>query len=328
MNTRSPYLFLLVLFLLATFSGSASEQSRLGFEMNKGQWPSQVQYKADLKNGRLFLEGNKFTYVYYNPSNLEVNKEGGRSLPESDATVHCHAYAVHFAGATETVARAMMKMKGYVNYFTGNDPSKWASHAGVYEQVFYPNLYPSIDMLVYSRDGNLKYDFIVNDPGVLGKIRLDYEGVDGLSIEGGNLVLKTSVNEVVEQKPYAYQEVNGARREVGCRYVLDQNTVSFQLLTSYDPSLPLVIDPVIVASTYAGSTLVTWGFCGTFDAHGNIFTGGISFGVGYPVTTGAFDVTYGGGIDIGISKMDSTEVRSCMPRIWEGATGITLTAWW
>ena len=76
------------------------------------------------------------------------------------------------------------------------------------------------------------------------------------------------------------------------------------MLSSYDPSFPLVIDPVIVVSTYAGSTRVTWGFCATYDDYGNIFTGGLSFGIGYPVTTGAFDVTFSGGVDIGISKMN------------------------
>jgi len=313
MNIRSPYSILFVFFLLVCINVSGREPENSShhiFETNKGQWPEQVQFKTDLNSGRLFLEANRFTFVYYNPADLDgahhqAGLENVSSLPNPDATVHCHAYKVEFVGATSSpVVQGKIKKAGHVNYFIGNDPARWASHANRYEQVMYTDLYPAVDMLVYSQEGNLKYDFIVKDPAQHNRIRLSYEGVDGMALVNGDLLLKTSVNEIIEQRPYAYQVVNGEKKEVRCRYVLEKNIVSFDLLSSYDPAIPLVIDPALIVSTYAGSTLVTWGFCATYDDYGNIFTGGLSFGVGYPVTTGAFDVTFSGGVDIGISKMN------------------------
>ena len=49
----------------------------------------------------------------------------------------------------------------YANYFIGNDPSKWATHARVFQALLYKNIYPNIDVRYYSENGRLKYDLIV-----------------------------------------------------------------------------------------------------------------------------------------------------------------------
>jgi hypothetical protein len=46
-----------------------------------------------------------------------------------------------------------------------------------------------------------------------------------------------------------------------------------------------------------------WGFTATYDLAGNGYSGGIVFGVDFPVSTGAYQVQFGGGqLDIGILK--------------------------
>src|SRR5258705_5886360 len=41
--------------------------SHLSFTENKGQWESNILFQADFRGGRLFLEKNDFTYVFYHP---------------------------------------------------------------------------------------------------------------------------------------------------------------------------------------------------------------------------------------------------------------------
>ena len=55
-----------------------------------------------------------------------------------------------------------------------------------------------------------------------------------------------------QHKPVTYQVIDGTRREVESRYVIDANEVGFEI-GAYDRAQPLVIDPVLTYSTYFGN---------------------------------------------------------------------------
>jgi hypothetical protein len=65
---------------------------------------------------------------------------------------------------------------------------------------------------------------------------------------------------------------------------------------SWDRSKPLLIDPLLVFSTYSGSRGDNFGFTATYDTGGHFYSGGIVDNEqgSYPVTVGAFQTTYGG----------------------------------
>ena len=73
--------------------------------------------------------------------------------------------------------------------------------------------------------------------------------------------------------------------------------MGFEITEEYDKTKTLVIDPTLVFATYTGSTEDNWGMSACYDALGNGYTTGISFGPGYPITTGAFQQTWGGGVN-------------------------------
>ena len=118
------------------------------------------------------------------------------------------------------------------------------------------------------------------------------------------------VARVLELAPFAYQvSESGDTLPVECHYKLDKNVVSFSL-GSYDRGQPVVIDPVLVFSSYSGSTADNWGYTATYDSHGNLYGGGIAFSVGYPVTFGAYQTQFcasasGTTTDVAITKFDS-----------------------
>ncbi len=86
-------------------------------------------------------------------------------------------------------------------------------------------------------------------------IRLSFEGVDALRIDAhGNLVLTTSAGEIVQKAAVAYQESGGRRKCVRARYRLQgKNGVAFAL-GKYDRNRPLVIDPILMYSTFLGGS--------------------------------------------------------------------------
>ena len=303
--------------------------SQLRFTENKGQWDSRIFFKSPLPNGNLLIEKNGFYFVLLSPQDMSHIHHPGHAKNET-VLVHGHAFRETFIGADpSSLATGNNAYPDYANYYLGNNPKFWASGARVFAQMQYQNLYHGIDMLMYGNEENpLRYDFIINPGADAAQIKLGYEGTTGLRVEGGDLRIGTSVGDLLEQRPFAYQEVNGFKQQVACYFVLNDSVVSFAFPKGYDKRLPLIIDPNIVFATYTGSTADNWGYTATYDDNGNMYVGGLVNAIpnpysndptAYPVTTGAFQVTWGGGTggfngigngidwpcDIGIAKFSS-----------------------
>ncbi|HSY77730.1 MAG TPA: PKD domain-containing protein, partial [Bacteroidia bacterium] len=114
-------------------------------------------------------------------------------------------------------------------------------------------------------------------------------------IQDGQLFIHTEIGDIAQARPVAYQEIDGKKVNVDCDFVLNNDVVGFNIKGNYNASLPLVIDPTLIFSTFSGSTADNWGMSATYDAVSNAYTSGICFGVGYPTTPGAFQITFQGG---------------------------------
>ncbi len=313
-------LLISILFLFVILNVKGLEKDTLTFRKaafveNKNQWPQQVLYKVLISNGNLWLEKNTLTFDINKPEDLKAiadfksqagtNNENGVPFP---TRMRHHTYKVRFIGANPNpIMEAQNAYDSYENYFIGEDKNKWATHVKTYQSVIYKDLYEGIDLLLYQHEGFLKWDFKVAPNYAAENINLQYEGVDKLSIIGNNLVIKTSVNKIVEMAPYSYQiDTNGNKIDIACKYKLEDNRVSFIFPKGYNPNWETVIDPILVFGSYSGSTVDNWGYTATFDSQGFLFAGGNAFGNGYPYTTGAFDTTFSAGTcDIVISKYDT-----------------------
>ena len=146
---------------------SHSHSHSLSFVENRGQWHHNVRFRADLGDlNALFVEPRAFTYTYYNMDDVaQLHDLSQASVEEKNAfRLHGHTYKVRFLGASNTTPiTGYDKRSDYNNYFIGKDPTRWASHAEIFDRVTYSNLYEGIDLTVYSRDAALKYDFVVSE---------------------------------------------------------------------------------------------------------------------------------------------------------------------
>lgn len=284
----------------------------LAFVENKNQWVAPVKYKANLPGGSVFLTKEGFTYSYYSLEDIHRIHELGHKNPgmsKAKEIVNCHAYSVTFSGANSAPEiSAEKKKKYYHNYFLGNDPSKWAGKVSVFEKVTYHDLYPGINASVYSNGTSMKYDFIVAPGARPGNIKMHFDGVMPQLLDNGNMLIRTSVNQLEEGAPYVYQVINGKETIVPCKYVLDKKTgtVSFDFPQGYNNALELVIDPDLVFATYSGGTGSTFGFSATYDNEGSLYAGGECFDNGWPTTLGAFQENWEDAVDAGINKYNAT----------------------
>lgn len=301
----------LLSFLLLSIAAFAHEKdslasAQLRFVENKGQWDARIRYKADLNEGYLQCLANGLQFVFRNQAQYQkllsykmtpVNKE---AHPDpSDYLIDCHAYRANFVNSNKDVLITPSgRGDDYSNFFLGNDQSKWASHVLNYQKISYLDLYNHIDLELLENDHLLKYQFILHKGANARDIVMEYEGVDNMAIQQRNLIIKTSVNQVTELAPIAFQIINGQRTEIPCRFALKKNRLSFEFPEGYNKDYDLVIDPVLIFSTYSGSLADNWGFTATYDDQGNTYSGGICFNIpvnGYPVSPGAFQVNFGGG---------------------------------
>lgn len=273
---------------------------------NKGQWHSAVHFRADIPNGHLYLDDDGFTYQLFDEevlSNIHHNR-----TDYSFESMRMHVVKTRFVGANPASSFDRAEpSEHYYNYYIGSDSTRWASHVRSFEWVKRKGLYSGVDMQVYRKNNAVKYDLIVAPGADVSQIELDYDGAEELQLIDGQLHVHTSLQNYVEQPPFAYQVINGRFTKVECHYVLDGKTLRFEFPDGFNENHELVIDPEISFSTYIGSLSSNFGYTATYDDDGNLYAGVIVFGTAYPTTAGAFDEEHNGGtIDMGITKFNAT----------------------
>ena len=283
--------------------------SSLRIIANAGQWDSHIQYRVRLHGGDIYFEQDRLTYHFYQvPLERGHNTRDAKPFGLRQPKVYSHAFQTRFVGANpQPELVPAQRQPEYHNYFLGNDPNRWAGGVPLYGVLTYAGLYPGIDLRIYGSGEAMKYDFLVAPGSDPRQIALRFDGADKVSInEAGHLLIRTSIREVEEMPPVAYQVIAGRKQAVACAFVLKDQVLTYALPEGYDPAYPLVIDP-LVFSTYSGSVSDNWGFTATYDEAGNAYAGGIqrdaTVGTGYPVTLGAYQSTFMGGTsDVTISK--------------------------
>lgn len=295
-----------VSFFCLLFTTSSSITAQVKFIQNKGQWPEKALYKASLSQGDLWLTDSGLLFSLWDPAAAEQmhNRSQNRFLLKR------HAFYLHFQGGhVNTVVPTGPASEEYYNYFLGNDPSHWASGIHAYESLMVPDLYPGIDLELLSENGTLKYNLICRKPENLKLVKLQYLGVDSLQLHYNHLEVYTTVAQFSDAMPLVTGESDAGTKPVKANYVLYGNTIGVELAED-GPAVryqKLTIDPVLVFSTYSGSKADNFGCTGTYDDQGNGFSGGTVFGVGFPISIGAFQTVFGGGKSEGIGYGDARD---------------------
>jgi len=281
-----------ILFILVLIAPGMVALGQPEWVINRGQWADCVAFQTRLNAGVLWTERAGFTYQLFNPEELgrlHTTRESG-----DVELLHGHTFKVRFVNGFAQSLAGGDEQQHYYNYYTSPNLSAHVSHCTAYGRARLLEVYPGIDVQLYSTGKQLKYDWIVAPGARPENIRVAYDDAKVSLVHrerGSELVLETSVQTIIEKQPFAYQIVNGIMQEVSCDYVLEGNVVSFQL-GHYNETLPLIIDPEIAFSTYIGSPANSWGFTACDDSQGNLIAGAAVFAPDYPTTTGAFSVTF------------------------------------
>jgi len=130
-----------------------------------------------------------------------------------------------------------------VNYFIGNDESKWRSDIQTSRAVLYKELYPNIDLKVYGIEKQIEYDFVVKPGGEVSDIIFEYQNIEKTRLDKeGNLAIKTKFGELEHTKPVCYQVIEGERVEIKTEFMkIGDNNYGFKV-KGYNRTSPTFVD--------------------------------------------------------------------------------------
>jgi hypothetical protein len=279
----------------------------LSFEANRGQTDPQVKFLARGEGYRLFLTSTGGAVL--DLAETKKRQPGGQNLTAALSPARPDGGArtllgLNLVGANNAVrATGSTKLPGKSNYLFGRTRKDWRTGIPNYGKVSYQHIYPGVDLTYRGNQQQLEYDFVVApgaDPSV---ITLDLTGTDALDIDAdGNLLLRIAGRQFVQRKPAIYQQARGVRRPVAGSYALKGSRVSFAV-ESYDRSIPLMIEPVLVYATYLGGGSSDQGTSVAVDPAGVAYVSGITTSADFPAVAGA-TVTRGGS-DIFVTKLNA-----------------------
>jgi hypothetical protein len=256
-----PHVVRAALLALTVAAGYGRAGLPLAFEHNIGQAEAGARYVARGRGYRIVFE------------------QGGATLSSESGTVRMNwrnanrRSRIHGRGAA----------KGIANYLNGAR-EEWRTGIPLYSGVQYDDLYPGIDLAFYGSEGQLEYDFILHPGADPSQIGIRFDGVKGLQLDGGELVLRTADGELRHRRPRIYQDGPEGRHEVAGEYVLLAAREAGFRVPAYDRGRALIIDPVLSYSTYVGGSGDdrAWGIA--VDAAGCAYVAGETWSANFPRT--------------------------------------------
>lgn len=265
--------------ILSESAGALNETTKslpLPFEANRGQADADVKFVGRGNGVGLLLKQDEAVLALRERSDCQDKTRGG---PAEHSPASSCRLRMKLEGANSSpFVSGVQPQQARASYFIGNDPSKWIRGVETYSGVSYASVYRGVDLTFHGASQQLEYDFTVAPGADPKEIRLRFEGANAVELaSGGALILHTPVGDLTHKQPVAYQETAGVRLPVAAEFrQFADGAIGFDV-GDYDRARPLVIDPVLVYSTYVGGSASDQGTGIVVDSNGNSYITGDSF---------------------------------------------------
>ena len=282
----------------------------LAFERNDGQAPAEARYLARSRGNTLLVDPLGATLCLESGTQRQTRRVAANGKPalrrtSPAGTVHTASVRMQLVGGRKSApVVAAEPLPGHVNYVVGKDPSLWKTNVPTFARVTSHGVYPGVDLAYYGNGKQLEYDFVVHPGADPAGIRVQLTGADRLDVDPlGDLLIHTRVGLLRQERPVAYQEIEGRRQPVAARYELDGEVLAFQV-GEFDHTRPLVIDPLLNYSTYLGGSGDDLGTGVGVDGSGNAYVVGTTFSPNFP-TVSAAQPSRQGTQDVFVTKLNA-----------------------
>jgi hypothetical protein len=249
------------------------KQSSQTFQLieNRGQsdLPENVVAYFNSQTQALFIEKNKIRVVVYDPADIKKNKleqsvNGKFNVSKSKKNVqyHYNSFTISFKGSNGF--SELIKGKTFEtqrNYFSGKSSKKWITDVSSYGEITLKNIYPKIDLRIYSQEnGQMEFDWVVWPGANPDDIKMKFNGQKHLMInETGDLLIGLRLGNFKLHLPESYYSTPSGKETTDVKFTLyDKNEVRFKEEGKRYTQWPLVIDPELLWGTYFDGNLATF----------------------------------------------------------------------
>ena len=257
----------------------------LVFIENQGQFDSRVRFQARVAGQTVWLTDSGITFDMQ--SGVGRRRAAG-SLPNSIPTPERFVFKAELVNAaTGATIEGVQPQPGKYNFFPG-DLKRSRSNVTGYGMLIYHEVWPGIDLKLYSKDGlNLEQEFVVHPGADLNRVRVRYKGIRHLEIAAdGALRIHTPSGFITERTPTLYALSNGMRQPLSGGFRLIDSTEYTFRIARIPRNSTAVIDPTVLFSTYltGRNRDIPSGIAA--DSTGNVYISGTTSSNNFPSTIG------------------------------------------
>ncbi len=259
-----------------------------GWVRNEGQWDERALFSAPGYFGN--------TWITKDGELLHVAVKGKESWVISERWV---------GGKVQTI-KGEEELQTKVSYFIGNDPSKHKTNLSTYRYVSLGEVWSGIEVKLKATQKTVEKLFYVQPGADPSKIQVQVDGAKGLKLsKDGEIIIKTGLGDLKLSKPVAWQEKDGKKLPVEVSYkLIGKNRYSF-VVAKADPSLPIVIDPILQSTYLGGSGEEILRALAIHPTTGEVYVAGWTESTDFPGTTGGAGANNRGGFDAFAARLSA-----------------------
>jgi len=261
-----------------------------GWVKNKGQWDERALFSAPGYFGNTWItKDGELLHVAVKKEECKDKTEKAKACPSKSWVI-----SERWMGGKVQAIKGEEELQTKVSYFVGNDPSKHRSNLPTYRYVSLGEVWSGVEVKLKATQKTVEKLFYIKPGADPSKIVVQVDGVEGLKLsKDGEIIIQTGLGDLKLSKPVAWQEKDGKKLPVEVSYkLIGKNRYSFEVAKA-DPSLPIVIDPIL-QSTYLGGRDSDGAYAlAIHPKTGDVYVAGSTISYNFPKTTGGAKASRG-----------------------------------
>ena len=283
-----------------------------GWVKNEGQWDQRALFSAPGYFGTTWItKDGELLHVAVKKENCKEKECPSKSWVISERLV----------GGKVQAIKGEEELQTKVSYLIGNDPSKHRSNLPTYRYVSLGEVWSGVEVKLKATQKTVEKLFYVQPGADPSKIVVEVDGAKGLKLsKDGEIIIQTGLGDLKLSKPIAWQEKDGKKLPVEVSYkLIGKNRYSFEVAKA-DPSLPLVIDPIL-QSTYLGGSNNNEAYAlAIHPTTGEVYVAGYTESIDFPNTSGGAQESKSRGNEAFVARLDK-DLTQVLQSTYLGGSG-------
>jgi hypothetical protein len=272
-----------------------------GWVKNEGQWDQRALFSAPGHFGTTWItKDGELLHVAVKKEECKDKTTKAQTCPSKSWVI-----SERWVGGKVQSIKGEEELETKVSYFIGNDPSKHRSGLSTYRYVSLGEVWSGVEVQLKATQKTVEKLFYIKPGADPSKIMVQVDGAEGLRLsKDGEIIIQTGLGELKLSKPVAWQEKDGKKLPVEVSYkLIGKNRYSFEVAKA-DPSLQLVIDPILQATYLGGSERDEAHAIAIHPVTGEVYVAGYTYSNDFPKTDGGARTYNDGDFDVFVARLN------------------------